>query len=591
MTANLNYRVVSVSPNLIQVEVIDVDEFKAGGSNQLSIGSYLKISDHDAISVIAIIQSYKIKEGDKDNSSDGPSRPSFIIDAQPVGFLDSDGNFKRGGQQIAIPPQIVEVAEASALRKIYQSVEESKRFTFGKLAQNINIDVFLDGDRFFGKHIAVVGSTGSGKSCTVAKILQEGMRPSDNQRKGGILNNSHVVIFDLHGEYPSAFPKSNKLNIENLILPFWLLNSEELEEIFIEMGEQNHHNQIAQFKEAVILNKKKYNPQAERVTYDSPLYFSVEEVRQYIYNQNIATKDANTGEIKIEIAPDGIEERFKLFEKIKFVAKKTGAINGGPFAGEFDRFVSRLETKINDERLDFLLRPKLANGKPPQSKDFGEIIRQFIGYKDGESSNVTIIDLSGIPFEVLSIVVSLITRIVFDFGFYFKKIKGAEVEVPILMVFEEAHNYIPNSSIVKYRSVKQSIERVAKEGRKYGISLMIVSQRPSEISDTIFSQCNNIVAMRLTNPSDQNYVKRLLPDSVAAITDSLPSLEKREALIIGDSITMPTIVHVNEISEKPDSLDVNFKTEWDKDWYKIHFENLVEKIQKVKWKKENAPQK
>jgi hypothetical protein len=194
--------------------------------------------------------------------------------------------------------------------------------------------------------------------------------------------------------------------------------------------------------------------------------------------------------------------------------------------------------------------------------------------------NITIIDLSGIPFEVLSIVVSLISRLVFDFCFYFKAVKQATEEAPFLLVLEEAHNYIPQSEGAKYHSVKKSIERIAKEGRKYGLSLMIVSQRPSEISETIFSQCNNFVAMRLTNPSDQQYVKRLVPDSISAITDTLPVLERQEALIIGDSIPIPTIVRIKDLIDKPDSNDIAFRSEWKKDWVQITFDALIKKIKK-----------
>lgn len=145
---------------------------------------------------------------------------------------------------------------------------------------------------------------------------------------------------------------------------------------------------------------------------------------------------------------------------------------------------------------------------------------------------------------------------------------------------EEAHNYIPQSQGAKYHSVKKSIERIAKEGRKYGLSLMIVSQRPSEISETIFSQCNNFVAMRLTNPTDQQYVKRLMPDSVSAITDTLPVLERQEALILGDSIPIPTIVRIKELTDKPASNDIDFRTEWKKDWADIVFDDLIKKMKK-----------
>ncbi|MGN6647213.1 MAG: ATP-binding protein [Cytophaga sp.] len=570
------FRILTVAPNLIQIEVIDVDKFKTDTSD-FTIGSYLKISDDSNTSIIALVQSFKIKETNVGGETT-VTQPTFILDAQPIGFLDDAGKFKRGGQQIAIPPNQVSIADSSILKGIYESTEEGKKFIFSTLAQNNAIDIAVDGDKFFSKHIAVVGSTGSGKSGTVARILQEGIKPTVGQKENGVLNNSHIILFDLHGEYSPAFTKSKKLDINNLILPYWLMNSEELEEMFIESSESNSHNQISQFKNAVTLNKKRHNPILTKVNYDTPVYFSIDEVYRYISNHNNATKDAKTGELKIKAKIPGVANEFQLFEVIEFEDKISGKINSGPYAGEFDRFVPRLETKLNDQRLSFLLKSEKSGGGEYKTEDLSDILKQFIGYET-DKNNITIIDLSGIPFEVLSLVVSLISRLVFDFCFYYKSIKD-DKEIPFLLVLEEAHNYIPQTQGAKYHSVKKSIERIAKEGRKYGLSLMIVSQRPSEISETIFSQCNNFVAMRLTNPTDQQYVKRLMPDNVSAITDALPVLERQEALIIGDSIPIPTIVKIKSLTEKPASSDINFRTEWKKDWTEIVFDELIKKIKK-----------
>ena len=550
--------------------------------DNFTIGSYLKISDESNVSIIALVQSYKIKDAISSNmSQENVHNPIFILDAQPIGFLDDKGNFKRGGQQIAIPPNSVEIASVDILRKIYDGISNEKKFTFSTLAQNETLDISVDGDKFFSKHIAVVGSTGSGKSGTVAKILQQGVEPTENQNSNGILNNARIILFDLHGEYSPAFPNCKKLDVDSLVLPYWLMNSEELEEMFIESNDNSSYNQISQFKHCVTLNKKKYNKNLTKVNYDSPVYFNISEVYKYLFNQNIATKFAATGELAIEERNENTLDEYQLFENIKFKEKKSSVINSGPYAGEFDRFVPRLETKLNDDRLSFILKPFKDGTDEFKTQDLSSIIKQFIGYDDDCCSNITIIDLSGIPFEVLSLVVSLISRIIFDFCFYYKSLKGQGDEAPFLLVLEEAHNYIPQSKGARYSAVKKSIERIAKEGRKYGLSLMIVSQRPSEISETIFSQCSNFVAMRLTNPTDQQYVKRLLPDSVSAITDSLPTLERQEALIIGDSIPIPTIVKIKDLINKPASNDIEFRTEWRKDWMAIHFETLVNRIIKA----------
>jgi DNA helicase HerA-like ATPase len=579
------FRILTVAPNLIQIEVLDADQFKQDASD-FTIGSYLKISDDSKTSIIALVQSFKIKETTTSGTVEA-LKPSFILDAQPIGFLDESGKFKRGGQQIAIPPSNVVIADDEVLKNIYESIAEEKKFCFANLAQKPSIEIAVDGDKFFSKHIAVVGSTGSGKSGTVARILQEGINPTADQTQRAVLNNTHILLFDLHGEYKTAFPKSKKIDVSNLVLPYWLMNSEELEEMFIESNENNSHNQISQFRYAVIQNKKKHNPSVANPSYDSPLYFSLKEVHTFITNLNNEVVGKADGENARPKLADGtlIDDRCTYYfdQKRTFVVQSTAVAtkaSNGPFNGEFDRFVMRLESKINDDRLAFLLKPKKTVTSEFTTADFPIILKQFIGYNDDVKDNITIIDLSGIPFEVLSIVVSLISRLVFDFCFYFKTVKNATEEVPFLLVLEEAHNYIPQSEGAKYYSVKKSIERIAKEGRKYGLSLMIVSQRPSEISETIFSQCNNFVAMRLTNPSDQQYVKRLMPDSVSAITDTLPVLERQEALIIGDSIPIPTIVRIKDLTDKPDSKDILFRTEWKKDWVTITFNEVIKKLKK-----------
>jgi DNA helicase HerA-like ATPase len=210
------------------------------------------------------------------------------------------------------------------------------------------------------------------------------------------------------------------------------------------------------------------------------------------------------------------------------------------------------------------------------------LIEQIIGYRTKKTANVTILDLHGVPFEVHSLVVSLLSRIVFDVGFYRKRILAEAVapadrdEVAFLVVYEEAHKYVPRTELARYRSVTKSIERIAKEGRKYGICLMIVSQRPSDVSETVFSQCNSFVAMRLTNPADQAYVKALLPDALAGLTDALPTLQQREALVVGECVPVPTLLRIAEIEQKPDSRDIRVLQEWRKDWVDLEFGPIID---------------
>lgn len=575
------YRISSVTPSTITIDVLDHEAFKATYPQPLTIGTYLQISDDDDLAIIAIVRSYTIKDNDS-GATDTLPTTGFTIAAQPVGYLDVSGKFRRGGQHIAIPPTRITIADNALLKSIYERQDDSRSYSFGTLAQHKGIKVKLNGDRFFGKHLAVIGSTGSGKSCTVAKILQEATKPGALQAGRSTLNNAHIIIFDLHGEYHQAFPRANYLSADRIHLPYWLMNAGELEELFIENREANAYNQSSQFKHAVTQNKRKHNPGIADVTYDTPVYFSLPEVYRYLENHNRATKDAKTFEFKIKMtrALSELPEPHLWFESLEFEEKVNGKINDGPYYGEFHRFLTRLEVKRSDERLTFLLNPEKAPGEPYKTADLEPLLRQFLGYTPDAAANTTIIDLSGIPFEVLSIVVSLISRLVFDFARHYKKLKTDDTDVPILLVYEEAHNYVPNETGSQYKTVRASVERIAKEGRKYGVSLMIVSQRPSEISETIFSQCNNFVAMRLTNPADQNYVRRLLPDDISGMTDSLCVLDQRECLVIGDATVLPTFLVVDELMLKPDSEDMPFHREWRKDWYDARFTAIVQRMTK-----------
>jgi DNA helicase HerA-like ATPase len=524
--------VISVYPNKVKIAVDD--DFIQSASETLKIGSYIRISDDDDIALIAMIDNFLIEVPEE-----GTAKRRYIIEANPLGVV-KDKKFQRGGDTIAIPPKKVEPAKESEILSIYShSTKEAEKFTFSSLSSNKKIRIPVNGNKFFNKHIAVIGSTGSGKSHTVTKIIQQAVE----QKNGDFsLNNSHIIIFDIHSEYKSAFPNANILGIDDLVLPYWLLTSEELEELFIDT-EANDHNQRNVFKEAVITDRKnKFTGNVAdrpKIHYDSPLLFDINEVLEFVKEKNS------------EMIPGAKEGTFKL-----------GTLNG-----KLTNFVSRLENKLNDKRFDFLL------GDKSKKISFEETIKQLIGQSTTPKSNVTILDLSGVPFEVLSITVSLISRMIFEYGYYYKKIRTRKDpsekinnDTPFLLVYEEAHKYVPKSDLVKYRASKNSIERIAKEGRKYGVTLLLASQRPSELSETIFSQCNNFVAMRLTNPIDQNYVKRLLPDTLGNLTDKLPSLQAGEGLLIGEAVILPSIIKVDECTLPPSSNDIPYWELWKEEW-------------------------
>lgn len=541
----LNAEVISVFPNKVRISVDNLEDFRIA-EEKLKVGSYLRIADNDNAVLVAIIENFSIEVG---TDKDGLPVRKYILEANPLGLIKDD-KFERGGDTIAIPPKTVNPATREDIEKIYsKSVARQKRFVFSKLSANNSIEVPVDGDNFFNKHIAVIGSTGSGKSHTIAKIIQNAMNEKDKSYSG--LNNSHIIIFDIHSEYKSAFPHANFIDINNLVLPYWLLNSDELQELFIDT-EANDHNQRNVFKEAVINSRKRHFQgvleKKEKIHFDSPCFFDISEILQEAKLKNEEMITGSTG------------------------TKKQGALHG-----KLTNFVSRLENKINDKRLEFLL------GQKSKKITFENTLKQLIGCHEDHKENITIIDLSGVPFDVLSITVSLISRIIFEYGYFYKRLRCTNNDeekinndTPILLIYEEAHKYIPNSDLAKYRISKRSIERIAKEGRKYGVSLLLASQRPSEISETIFSQCNNFIAMRLTNPNDQSYVKKLLPDTLGNLIDKMSTLRAGECLLIGEAVVLPSIVQIDRCSPEPSSNDIPYWRLWKEQWKDMDIVSIKE---------------
>lgn len=588
-------QVTESTPSTIRVEISDAKEFEKN-KRKLGIGQYLLIASGNNSYLLSTITAVRASQTDKTvTAPDAPGGDAdetvfrFQIDAQPIGSLSGDGEFTRGSHSLPVPTEPAFITPAGTLADIFTNQIKSP-FTLGSLSIAPDINLKVDGDRFFSKHVAVVGSTGSGKSCAVAKILQTavGISDSTNAHKA-VQKNAHVVIFDIHSEYAAAFALHkdesftlNLLDVNNLQLPYWLMNSQELEEIFIESNEANSHNQISQFRNAVVRNKKRHNPKVANVSFDTPIYFSIDEVVTYLENMNaeVIGKLANEGLPKLEDGTLVRDRDAHYFDAVQAFTVSSAAAatkaSNGPFNGEFDRFIMRLKTKLEDPRLRFLFYPEKAGGGTLGTADFTDVVRQFIGYVT--KSNVSIVDLSGIPFEVLSIVVSLISRMIFDFGFHYSKcmhVGGKVSDVPIMLVCEEAHNYVPRTGGAQYDSSRKSIERIAKEGRKYGVTLMVVSQRPSEVSETIFSQCSNFISMRLTNSVDQGYIRSLLPDLTAAVGDLLPNLGQGEFLTVGDAPLMPTVGRFSMPSPEPHSRSVNYLQEWNASWKEIKFEEVI----------------
>ena len=529
--------IIEVSGDRAVVELtVDTTVPLAGDYYPGQPGSHVKIPfrDLNIIGTVANIRMLDITPSTRpDQEAVGETVSKKVAECLLIGTLSDTGQFIRG---VAVYPNVgqkVRMIGLSELKEIFSEFV-SQDFSFACLAQAEDQRAFIHVDRFFGRHTAILGTTGSGKSCTVASILQRIIAKYPD---------THILVIDLHGEYAKAFPNDTQLiEADKVEIPYWLLNFEEFQDLAVDVTEFTAHNQITGLRDALLQARQNTDKEEKlglgnAVTVDSPIYFNLQSMLQQI-------RDWNT----------------------EMVSGKRG-LKKGPLHGVFDRFLIRFDSKINDPRFRFMFFPTNYSG----NVGLPQLLTEYLSIDTDK--RMTVIDLSGIPFESVGVVVSVVSRVVYKFNFW----NPDRRKFPILMVFEEAHNYIPNRPESKFSSARTAVERLAKEGRKYGIGIIVVSQRPKELSETVISQCNTFIAMRLTNPEDQNYVRRLVPDSLAGLMAMLPSLRTGEALIVGDSVVMPTRVLIDLPKPEPESTDVKFAKHWAKGIRGMDIDRIVKR--------------
>ena len=426
------------------------------------------------------------------------------------------------------------------MRVIADAGSSGTPLSLGHYTLDESAEAFVNGNKFFQRHAVIVGSTGSGKSWTTARILEQVAE----------LANCNAIVIDTHGEYgslegdgichfriagPDDLGKPRDLNEGIIYLPFWLLGYEALTSMFVDRSDTNAPNQTMVISRSVTEAKKKYltdndKPELlENFTIDSPIPFDL----------NAVLGEVNA--LNVEMVPGARAEK------------------QGDFHGKLSRLIARLENKITDRRLGFLFQ----GGQETYEFDWLDKLCTTLvcGRYDrhAKQGGIKIIDFSEVPSDILPLIVSLVARIVFSVQQWTLKDKRH----PIAMFCDEAHLYIPNKPEDAGDAVSVStFERIAKEGRKYGVGLVVISQRPSEVNGTVLSQCNNVVAMRLTNAEDQAVIKRLLPDSLGGFGDLLPILDLGEALIVGDASLLPTRVRIAEPRNHPNSGTIEFWDTW-----------------------------
>lgn len=433
----------------------------------------------------------------------------------------------------------------------------------GKYTISDGSDSNLDGNKFFQRHAVIVGGTGSGKSWTVANIL--GAASS--------LQSINSVVFDLHGEYKPladlpnttllkiAGPSDNSDKEKTIFLPYWLLSYEEIESLLLDRSDTNAPNQARALFDTIIELKKQCLDEDDseqksvllNFTIDSPLPYNLDKLIEQL--DSLDNQQIDTGETYASGQKKG--------------QPKT---NQGPLHGKLTRFIQRLKSKQSDKRLNFIFN---SDHRLQEYKWLVSFVKNLLDF--GNEKGLKIIDFSEVPSDILPVISGLIARLVFSVQQWMK----VETRHPVALFCDEAHLYIPaqTKNSMEERGLA-SFERIAKEGRKYGISLVVISQRPSDVSKTVLSQCGNFIAMRLTNPDDQNVIKRLFPDNLGDFSEMLPILDIGESLIVGDASLLPSRVKIDPPEIKPDSSTVEFWDEWSKDITEKGIEQAVEALRK-----------
>nr|WP_183614322.1 DUF87 domain-containing protein [Novosphingobium hassiacum] len=419
--------------------------------------------------------------------------------------------FRRGVTRYPVPGALVYPTTSNDLRQIYAS-DGRTNISIGTVFPTRDIRAGLYVDALLGKHFALLGSTGTGKSTAAALILHRicEMAPS-----------GHIVMIDPHGEYASAFKHTGQLlDVSNLQMPYWLMNFEEHCEVFITSAGTDRQVDLDILAKCLLAARQKNRlaEQIGKITVDSPI-------------------------------------PYLLSDLLNILSNEMGRLDKGTNSIPYMRLKTKIEEVRGDPRFQFMFSGMLV----------GDTMAEFISKIFRMPANgkpISIIDVSGVPSEITSTVVAVLSRLVFDYAIWSRD----EETRPVLLVCEEAHRYVPSEKNSGGSSVGRILSRIAKEGRKYGVSLGLITQRPSDLAEGVLSQCGTIIAMRLNNERDQAFVKAAMPEGARGFVDTIPALRNRECIISGEGVSIPMRVSFDELEamKRPASNDPSFYELWSK---------------------------
>ncbi len=418
-------------------------------------------------------------------------------------------SFRRGVTHYPIPGALIYPATSNDLRQIYAS-DGRTSIQVGTVFPTRDIRAGLYIDSMLGKHFALLGSTGTGKSTSAALILH---RICEHAPEG------HIVMIDPHGEYSAAFKQTGMIfDVSNLQMPYWLMNFEEHCEVFL-TSTGNDRQEDMDILGKCLLQARQKNRLAEtmgKITVDSPIPYLLSDLTNLIQTE---------------------------------MGKLDKATSSAPYM----RIKNKIDELKADPRFQFMFSGMLV----------GDTMAEFIAKifrMPSRGKPISIIDVSGVPSDITSTVVAVLSRMVFDFAIWARDEKTR----PVLLVCEEAHRYVPNEKNADGSSVGRILSRIAKEGRKYGVSLGLITQRPSDLAEGVLSQCGTIISMRLNNDRDQAFVKAAMPEGARGFLDSIPALRNRECMICGEGVSIPIRVSFDDLEEtkRPASADPSITELW-----------------------------
>jgi DNA helicase HerA-like ATPase len=494
-------RVISVAGPLIWGVI------EAEVASTVEIGAVVRLQGKPArtFGVITTLKNDGRRGGDDDRR---------MIEIRLLGEILNTGRFQRGVSSHPALDSAIHAASREELRAIYAR-PDAPTVRLGTLKHAADLPAFAITDNLLGKHFAVLGTTGAGKSCAVTVILRAIL---DAHPYG------HVIMLDPHNEYKCGFgSRAELLDPGNLKLPYWLLNFEEIAAVLV-----NQDSPAQAYAESAILRN------------------GILQARRAYFGPG-----TNTDYITVDTPVP-----YRLSDLVRIINEAMGAFNKPESSAPYQHLINRIEAVSNDKRYEFMF------SRLTVQDNMGQVLSRMLRIPVA-GKPITIIDISGVPSEIVDVVVSVLCRLIFEFALWSDRAKAP----PILLVCEEAHRYVPRDDQAGFAPTKRAISRIAKEGRKYGLSLCLVTQRPAELSVSSLSQCNTIFALRLSNDSDLEFARNAVPDSSRWLIEALPALNTQEALVLGDGVSVPMHIRFNDLpaEHRPASTKPPFSQAWQAD--------------------------